>query len=337
MTGVLIASLGEPSGPSAVAWQRAFPSVRFVAVKHPAPTGLRWGRRSLGLGVDAAHAALRVRGRSPVLATNPWVGAACRLAAARNVAVTGIYATPGTPSWRILRRALHSAPVIATSRIERDAWRADGGRADAVLWGGTFDLPAPRERGERARVFVGGTSDRDHDAVGAMVREVQRRDPPIELVIADGTGPRSWAGFSGSIQWLPFVQQAAFLAELVASDVSWLPLRETGRAAGHMVLAASLQAGVPVLLSPTKAMSEYLSVLVGVTCTAPATIDGLLTLARLDRRKEAEQAWRNHLSIEAYVAAVAEALDDLGWPHRSAPASTRMALGPGVASRTEGL
>lgn len=310
---MLLASLGYPSANATAAWRRQYPGLQFVSVKHPAPSGFRLGRRSLGIGLDAAGVAVKVRGRRTVLATNPWVGVACRMAGGRDIAVLGIYASPGSRSWRLLRSVLASTPVVCTSLIEREAWLGDGGRAESVLWGCTFDLPE-RRVSEVPTVFVGGSSDRDSRAVASLIDDMRRLDPPLRLVIADGTGPRSWHGQFGSVRWLPYVDQATFLAELTAANVSWLPLVDSGRAAGQMVLAASLQAGLPVILSPVAAIAEYLDPLSDVVTTTPASVDLLMRLASEGLAGNPREVWRDHLSIDAYTESTASALGGLGWP-----------------------
>jgi hypothetical protein len=166
----------------------------------------------------------------------------------------------------------------------------------------------------RPRIFVGGTSDRDTDAVMRLVTEVQSRHKPVEVVVADGSGPREWSSGDRVIRWLPFVPQQTFLAELAASHVSFVPLRDRGRAAGHMVLAASLEAGLPVLVTPVSGMTEYLIPAVS-RWEGDEPLSSLLELATADKAARAAQhaAWRDCMSLDSHVRSVVNALSELGW------------------------
>jgi hypothetical protein len=317
MSEVAIVGLGRIDAARQSTWRAHMQDARFVMLKHPAPSGLRLGRRALGIGVDSALVALKAlprRGR--VLALNPWPAAACRkISYVGHLACTGIYAEPGSDSWNLLRRLLGpETAVVAMSETEARAWQHDGGCAAPARWGGTFNTPLSSTPTGRPRIFVGGSSDRDSDAVMRLVTEVQSRHEAVEVVVADGSGPREWSSGDRAIRWLPFVPQQTFLAELAASHVSFLPLRDRGRAAGHMVLAASLEAGLPVLVTPVSGMTEYLSAAVS-SWDGDDPLCSLLELATADHAARAAQhaAWRECMSLDSHVRSVVNALNELRW------------------------
>jgi glycosyltransferase involved in cell wall biosynthesis len=317
MSEVVIVGLGTIDAARQSAWREHLQDARFVMLKHAAPSGLRLRKRALGIGVDSAVVALKaLPRRGPVLALNPWPAAACRkISRVDQLACTGIYAEPGSNSWNLLRRLLgHESAVVAMSEIEARAWQHDGGRAAPAHWGGTFNVPLSRTPTGRPRIFVGGTSDRDSDAVTRLVTEVQSSHEPVQVVIADGSGPREWSSGDRVIHWLPFVPQHTFLAELAASHVSFIPLRDRGRAAGHMVLAASLEAGLPVLATPVSGMTEYLNPAVS-RWDGDDPLSPLLELATADKVARAAQhaTWRECMSLDAHVRSVVHALSELRW------------------------
>lgn len=310
---MLIASLGEQSHQAQQCWRNEIPHVEFVSLVNPSQSGRRLGSRVLGIGLDAALLGPKLRNQKTILATNPWVGVVAKAVRTRELAVTGLYAEPGTRSWRFLRKILADAPVVTTSTSESCSWNVDGGRSEPVLWGGTFNLPTI-EASNRFQIFVGGTSDRDTRAVNALVDEIRCSDASVTAVIADGSGPRSWNGPHGTVRWLPFVNQQTFLRELARSSVSWIPLRPTRRAAGHMVLAASLQAGVPVIATDSPGIREYLEA-AGITGQrARPSIRDFRVVADSAEPDRLKDIWANKFSTKSYTSAVAKALDNLGWP-----------------------
>lgn len=315
----VIVGLGSISPSRAEVWADALPNVKIVTLQHPAASGRRFDKRTLGIGLDSlavAAKAAHVAG-NPILALNPWPAVACRLlTSSRNLACTGIYAKPGSRSWKLLRHSLGtSTAVVAMSASEATAWNEDGGRAAPAKWGGTFDLPLSTEPEETIRIFVGGTSDRDSLAIKKLVQEVESSTYDMELVIADGTGPRFWSNGYTSIRWLPFVAQTIFLQELARCHVSFLPLTEHGRAAGHMVLCASLEAGLPVLATPIRAMQEYMNTAV-THWDGNSPLQALLGLARADiaTRLSQRRIWESDMSFPAHVESVMAACHSLGWP-----------------------
>jgi glycosyltransferase involved in cell wall biosynthesis len=317
MSEVAIVGLGMIDAARQFTWRAHIQHARFVMLEHPAQSGLRLGRRSLGIGLDSALVALKaLPQRGPVLALNPWPAAACRkIGRVSHLACTGIYAEPGSDSWNLLRRLLGpETAVVAMSETEARAWRQDGGCAAPARWGGTFNTPLSSAPTGRPRIFVGGTSDRDSDAVMRLVTEVQSRHEAVEVVVADGSGPRQWSSGDRVIRWLPFVPQQAFLAELAASHVSFLPLRDRGRAAGHMVLAASLEAGLPVLATAVSGMTEYLNPAVS-RWNGDDPLSSLLELATVDQAARAAQhaVWRECMSLDSHVRSVVNALRELQW------------------------
>lgn len=75
------------------------------------------------------------------------------------------------------------------------------------------------------------------------------------LVIADGSRPRRWGGRQTEIEWLPYIPQCQFIDTLSGSHVVHLPVRETGRSAGQMVLVASTETYVEAFASVGHATS----------------------------------------------------------------------------------
>jgi hypothetical protein len=317
MSEVVIVGLGTIDAAGQSTWREHLKDARFVMLKHPAPSGLRLRTRALGLGFDSALVALKaLLRRGPVIALNPWPAAACRkISRVNHLACTGIYAKPGSDSWNLLRRLLGpESAVVAMSEIEARAWQHDGGRAAPARWGGTFNVPLSSASTGRPQIFVGGTSDRDSAAVTRLITEVQSRHEAVQVVIADGSGPREWSCGDRAIRWLPFVPQRIFLTELAASHVSFIPLRDRGRAAGHMVLAASLEAGLPVLTTPVSGMTEYLNSAVS-RWDGEDPLSPLLELATADKATRVAQhaTWRKCMSLDAHVRSVVHALNELGW------------------------
>lgn len=314
---MFIGFLGHPSAAAQEAWSSAFPGARIVSLKSVASDGRRLGRRSLGLGLDALRLAmlLRMLGARRVLTMNPWTAVALRLLGLRDVATVGLYAVPGSRPWRLLRLFLGSQPVITTARKEATRWVADGGRAVPVLWGG--DLPVGRARSPagQVHVFAGGSSDRDTGRVADLAAEVER-DDGVVLHVADGSGPRSSKG----VHWYPRLSSADFHRLMTACHVVVLPLAERSRAAGHMLFCAALQAGLPVAVSSTEGISEYLSLMQAHTpygmVRDPVSVSELVSLGRLPdaERDNLVALWRRDFSTRAFASRVRDALSSLIWP-----------------------
>ncbi|MGZ3304081.1 MAG: glycosyltransferase family 4 protein, partial [Isosphaeraceae bacterium] len=238
-----------------------------------------------------------------------------RLLGRRDVAVTGIFAIPGSRSHRILLRLLRSLPVVTLSSSEAESWSAWGGRAKAVTYGNTFGYPSRHESDEPLlRVFIGGSSDRDQDAIASLEREVRASDLAVRLTVVDGSPPGHWFQGLSEITHTGYVDSVEFGNLIAASDVVVLPLRENNRAAGHMVLIGALEAGVPVLISRTSGVAEY------IDGTWVKALDPCLPILTQAQRHAAtagaasasiREYWQSRFSLEAYVGRVGSALREL--------------------------
>lgn len=302
-------------------WRERWPGSSFVELPSATPSGLRWDSRVLGIGVDALRVALKVRlqsGHEPTLALNPWIAVACRATGIRSLAATGIYAAPASRSWRMLWRALRDVPIVATSRVEADAWAASGGVVRAVRWGGRTAVGLSRETEVVPQVFIGGTSDRDIAQLNRLLEEVRASSSKLRIVIADGSGPKKEVIGNSEVVWLPYISRAEFLQNLQSSNVSFIPLRDSGRAAGHMVLSASLEAGLPTFVTRSAGMEEYLEV-PGPTpwCWTEPLVPRLIESAAADEpaRFALRKCWFEHFSNVAYIRDVSAALIEMGWGH----------------------
>jgi hypothetical protein len=300
------------------AWRDAAFIQDVLRLASIAPTGRRFGRRALGLGVDAARLAIRARisisTRRAVLAANPWIGVAFLALGYRHVAVIGIYAPPQSRSFSTLRRHLGSAPVVTTARIEADAWNAAGGRARHILFGSSFGYPpAPDGGGDVLRIFIGGTSDRDPALVAQLTAEALAAPTPVEVLIADGSKPREIRNGDNRVRHCGYLTDHEFGERLSVSQVAYLPLQESARAAGHMVAVGALESGVPVVTTATTGMAEYMD---GHFIRATQGDDALSQLRDVARQfefcHEAVRAyWRSHFSLSAYIQRVGDALAEL--------------------------
>jgi hypothetical protein len=230
------------------------------------------------------------------------------------VVVNGVYASPGSRSWSLLRTVLRTVPVVTTSAVETDNWRRAGGTATTIEYGHTFGYPrAVARSGSPFRVFVGGSSDRDPELIAALSDEVEASEQPVQMIVADGSGPAEESRGVGTVirpGWLPV---AEFGTQLAASDVVFLPIRAGGRSAGHMVLVGALEAGVPVLVTSTAGVADYRS-LPGLGVVEP----GRPLLPQLRRHADiaaAERArmrtvWEDRYSTAAYVHRLLAAATD---------------------------
>jgi len=113
------------------------------------------------------------------------------------------------------------------------------------------------------------------------------------------------------------VSQREFLDELVASNVTYLALQDKGRAAGHMVLVSSLEAGMPIVVPRVAGIREYL--VDGVALAKEEALDRLDQLLDLANAGHAQRLQRRHVwerlfSQDAHVAAVVNGLEALNWP-----------------------
>jgi glycosyltransferase involved in cell wall biosynthesis len=151
--------------------------------------------------------------------------------------------------------------------------------------------------------------------VDRLIEEVKEDSQTVDVVIADGTGPWCWQGVKASVSALPFVSQDIFLAELGKSHVSYLPLQERNRAAGHMVFVAGLEAGVPTVISRTSGTAEYVTRDSNVVDGYPG-LNALMQIASADEEARARLRleWKEKFSQEAYILRATTALASLGWP-----------------------
>lgn len=237
---------------------------RVVALKKPSLSGRRFGKLALGLGLDALAVACKVRltvdSRAEVLTTNPWIAVALRLLGHRDLASMGIYAAPGSTTWRIFWRLIPRCAMVVMSTLERDNWQREGGSAAYVRYGNSFPYPRPRhdDRAENAvRIFVGGSSDRDHALIARLASEVLESGAEVSLVVAVGGAESTERSGRAEVRWLGPLSQEEFGAELGDATLSFLPLEENGRSAGHMFIVGSLQMGTPVIYTETEGMREY--------------------------------------------------------------------------------
>ena len=295
---------------------------RVIRVEKPAPSGKRFGSRALGLGFDAFRVAARARlslAHGPLIAMNPWTTVAARIFGYRDVSTVGLYAVEDGRSWRLLRSMLGSRPVVTLSEHEASRWRTAGGRALSVRYGATFadppvaDPPASQSSAFQAQneeatttIFVGGTSDRDEDAISRLVAEVEATDD-LRLVIAAG-GTLQFD--TGRVRRLPSIDAAEFSSFLADSDVVFLPLTDNGRAAGHMVLVEALQRGKPVIASWVAGMDEYFDgdfvQRAGTNLVTQLRAAGQTSGARAD---EVRAYWEREYSKEAFGRRVLGALE----------------------------
>lgn len=308
-------AIGPKNARADKAWLASPLVDRIVRQPSQAVNGKRLNNRMLGIGLDSLLLALRTLSpstRGPYLANNPWIAAGLRLTCRKNFAVTGIYAEPGSRSWKVLQALIGHAPVITLSESEADAWNADGGRAQAVLYGNTFGYP-PKVPTEGFHIFVGGSSDRDQALIEALEREVLASDEAVHLTLAVG-GEEDTKQASGNVVHRPgFIEQGRFGELISSASVVFLPLRSGIRAAGHMVLVGALECGVPVLISPTDGVREYLN---GAAISAvdenKPLLPQLQALAADSRngRAEVRRLWEGKFSLEAYTKRVSSALSD---------------------------
>ena len=292
---------------------------RVIRLIHPAPSGRRLGSRVLGLGLDALLVALRARfiTSGPLIAMNPWTTVAARVVGFRDVSTIGLYAVEGGRSWRFLRAAIGDRPVITLSEYEASRWRAAGGRAGAVRYGATFPDTVSASGASRTdaastqsvKVFIGGSSDRDSDAIKALISEIESKDSPLRLTIAVGDREPS---DDGRVRRLTTVTADEFSELLSQSDIVFLPLADNGRAAGHMVLVEALQRGKPVVATWVAGMDEYFD---GehVIRAAPDLVGQLVRTATAfqGRDDELHRYWRLNHSKEIFGAGLLQMLQHL--------------------------
>jgi hypothetical protein len=314
--GWVLLAMGRDDDDRDAAWLRSGRVRRIVRLRSATPSGRRRGSRALGLGVDSLLLAIKavvLAGSGPFLAANPWTAVALRLLGRRRIAVTGLYAVPGTRSYRILLRLLRDVPLITLSRIEAEHWNASGGRAVAVLYGNSYGYPPHRPtEAPGTRVFIGGASDRDGALIASLEAEIRSTEAAVRLTVVDGGAPDHWSRGPSEIRRPGYVPAETFGRLVCESDVVVLPLKDSGRSAGHMVLVGALEAGVPVLATRTQGIGEYID---GQWVRALDPTEPLLpqiTAYAAERSGDGERIrhyWRRTFSLPAYVERVCSALD----------------------------
>jgi hypothetical protein len=291
-----------------------------VRLRSAAPSGYRFGSRVLGLGLDSALLALKAtatrKGRR-YLAANPWIAVAARLLGARDLAITGLYATPGTRSFTLLRKFLANASIITTVNVEADAWNQAGGRALPVLYGNNFDYPKRSEAAHDSLViFVGGSSDRDAAMIQKLEQEVLTADRQfhVTVIVVANDQPSIVSMTYGSIEHTGYVSAKKFGELLSTADIAFLPLASNGRAAGHMVTVGALEVGVPVLTTRSEGMTGYVDgTYVKYLDTETSIIQQASALSEFGRlnRTQIVRHWQEEFSRGAYVGRVTQALTAL--------------------------
>lgn len=307
-------SIGPANPEAERAWLDS-PYVRQVLRQEfAAINGKRFGSRILGIGLDSFILALRTLRPAvpgPYLANNPWIGAALRLTGRSNFAVTGVYAEPASSSWKVLRRLIGKAAVVTLSESEAGPWNASGGRASAVLYGNTFAYPKAQLRKD-FHIFVGGTSDRNHEIISVLEQEVLASNEPVRLTLATG-GPAGELVSGTNVVYRPGrLTPEAFGVLLSSATVAFLPLRDGTRAAGHMVLVGALECGLPVGVTPSRGMKEYVQGPAIYMCDPDQPL--LPQLRKIARAAEGQSDsirnyWKEVFSLDAYIARVGQALD----------------------------
>lgn len=315
---MIFVSLGRAVPENDELWRNSRFIREVVRYQGAAPSGRRAGSRALGLGLDSALVALKVvagRYRGPFLAVNPWVAVALRLVGKRDIRVTGVYAQKGSRSFNALRWLLGKSHVVTTVKVEAEAWNSAGGNALEVLYGNTFRYPKFKlSESDRVRVFVGGSSDRDPQAIAQLEDEVRSSSLALSLVIVSDEKPAVWTNGHASIERTGRVSASKF-GELVAdSDVVYLPLTNSGRAAGHMVTVGALEAGVSVVTSASVGMDGYIDgEFVRPFFERQPALPQLQRGADVTRQRSAEivELWERKFSLSAYIERVGNALGEL--------------------------
>jgi hypothetical protein len=301
-------------------WLESGAISEVVRLKSAAPSGYRFGSRVLGLGLDSALLALKAiatgKGRR-YLAANPWIAVAARLLGATDLAITGLYATPGTRSFKLLRKFLANASVVTTVSVEAEAWNDAGGRALPVLYGNNFDYPKRSEATHDSLViFVGGSSDRDAGMIQRLEQEVLSTDRQfhVTVIVVANDRPSVVSTTNGLVEHTGYVSSKKFGDLLSTADVAFLPLTSNGRAAGHMVTVGALESGLPVFTTEAVGMDGYVDGRFVQYLDSKETIvsqASALAASGLRERKQIIKHWQDNFSRRAYVTRVAHALTTL--------------------------
>lgn len=311
-------------GPASAAYREAWAAAVDDLTIHDSPwaihTGRRAGSRVLGLGADCLRLALLMRARGVgrvCVSTNPWLTVALRLLRMRVDVTLGLYAVPGSRSWRFLRRVMDPSMVVAMSAEETDAWIAAGGRATTIPFGGGVKPTGPGRLAsddERLRIFCGGMSDRDFGLIKALHTEVARHKGLAVQLRIIGTGGNLPDLSSGDavVAASAAVSPEGFSTALRQADVVFLPLKMGGgRAAGQMVLLEAVATGVAVLATPSSALSPYLGLFQPLNYREPLLVQLQKTAAtpavELARRRD---VWASRYSMKAFASDVAAILRD---------------------------
>lgn len=312
-------ALGAGSDLDNDAWNKSSRIARVVRFKHASPSGMRLGKRITGIAVDSFALACKARWflkrNDQILCANPWIAVAARLLGFNNLAVTGLYAEPGSRSWRLLRVAIRDAPVVTTAEVEAASWVREGGNAQSVLYGNTFGYPLAKHISSVPTIFVGGTSDRDLKLLSDLVDEVKMDRVSVRLLIADGSGPSRWRGENAEIVSFGRVSSDQFGTIMSSADIVFLPILDKERASGHMVCVGALECGLPVVSTRCQGMAGY----VDGTFVSHLNDDGKQTLLhKLTGRginspdsRLINDFWRRNFSLEAYVNRVVETVTEL--------------------------
>ncbi|MEV7135690.1 hypothetical protein AB0N24_22730 [Arthrobacter sp. NPDC093128] len=306
-------AIGPENAAADRAWLKNPKIGRVMRQPSSAVAGKRFGSRVFGIGIDSLLLALRTLRpgiKGPYLANNPWIGAALRVTGRKNFVVTGIYAEPTSRSWRVLRRLLGDALVIALSESEVGPWNAAGGRANAVLYGNTFSYPA-KCASQMFHVFVGGSSDRSPEAIRALEEEVLTSNSPVRLTLATGELASEKVSGENVVSRPGPLNQRDFGALMSTASIVFLPLLDGTRAAGHMVLVGAAESGIPVAVTPSRGMAEYVVDPAVSLCDADGPLLPQLqaiSLSRMEQAASIRRLWNDTFSLDAYVARVCSLL-----------------------------
>lgn len=316
-------AIGPENPVSDRAWLDSSTIGRVIRQKSNAVAGRRFGSRVLGIGLDSLLLAVRTLGpgvSGPYLANNPWIGAALRITGRQDFVVTGIYAEPASRSWKLLRRLIGKAPVITLSKSEVGPWNAEGGNASAVLYGNSFGYP-PKQCDDDLHIFVGGTSDRDAELIQRLENEVLASPTPVRLTLAVGGHPDEKTAGGNVVSRPGTLGQSEFGALLSTASVVFLPLVSGTRAAGHMVMVGAVESGIPVSVTSSEGMAEYvIGPSINLCDKGLPLLPQLRSLAQDSAGKESSirDFWRQVFSLEAYVGRVSGVLESLSGASRHA-------------------
>jgi hypothetical protein len=218
-----------------------------------------------------------------------------------------------------LRRLVGDVPVVTLSESETAPWNGSGGRSIAVLYGNTFGYPK-KQPSDEFHIFVGGTSDRDQETIRLLEQEVLASSEPVRLTLAVG-GTAGEVVSGTSVVCRPGrLSPDAFGDLMSTATVVFLPLRDGTRAAGHMVLVGALETGLPVGVTPSRGMKEYVQGPSIVLCDPEMPLLPQLRLVSQSAEGNDESIrcfWQEVFSLNAYIGRVGEALEAAYHPVRA--------------------